>query len=111
MQIKTNHLQPTFKKGLETSTISKKQQEESQIQCVIVHPIIFSVFENYETAQKIFRKNLENNMGIFGDFNNPDQFLKNGKIRRNVVQFFAQYSKEKLKEIEDKKLLTLREIE
>ena len=111
LQIKTNHLQPTFKKELEVNAISKKQQEENQIQCIIVHPIIFSIFENYETAQKIFRKNLENNAGIFGDFGNSDQLLKNDKIRRNVVQFFAQYSKEKLKEIEDKKLLTLKEIE
>ena len=67
-------------------------------------------FENYNTAQKLFRKNLQDGKGIFGNPENSELLIQNDKIRRNVVKFFAQYSQEELDKLDSKKILTMDEV-
>ena len=70
---------------------------------------VVNAFENYDSAQKIFRKNLEEGKGIFGSPENADKIIDNEKIRRNVVKFFAQYSQEEIEKLDNKKILTIDE--
>lgn len=67
-------------------------------------------FENYNTAQKLFRKNLQDGKGIFGNPENSELLIQNDKIKRNVVKFFAQYSQEELDKLDSKKILTMDEV-
>lgn len=67
-------------------------------------------FEDYNTAQKLFRKNLQDGKGIFGNPENSELLIQNDKIRRNVVKFFAQYSQEELDKLDSKKILTMDEV-
>lgn len=70
---------------------------------------VVNAFENYDSAQKIFRKNLEEGKGIFGSPENADKIIDNEKIRKNVVKFFAQYSQEEIEKLDNKKILTIDE--
>lgn len=72
-----------------------------------VKPKINSIYENYDIAKKIFRKNIEDGKGIFGSTDNLEELMQNDTIRRNVVVFFAEYSKEKMDEIASKKIVSI----
>ena len=71
---------------------------------------IKNVYEDYYTAEIMFRNNLANFRGIFGSPDNADKLIQNDKIRRNVVVFFHKYAQEQLDEIDKKKILTIDEI-
>ena len=73
-------------------------------------PAVANIFENYDSAQKIFRKNLEEGKGIFGTPENADKIINNENIRKNAVKFFAQYSREEIKKLDNKKILTIDEV-
>ena len=73
-------------------------------------PAVENIFENYDSAQKIFRKNLEEGKGIFGTPENADKIINNEKIRKNAVKFFAQYSREEIEKLDNKKILTIDEV-
>ena len=69
-----------------------------------------SGYEDYEAAQKIFRKNLKDGKGVFGDPKNVSTLIQNDKIRRNLVKFFAEYSREESDKLDAKKNLTMDEV-
>lgn len=71
---------------------------------------ITNPLENYNSAERIFRKNLKNGKGIFGSAQNSEKFIYNEKIRKNVVKFFAKYSQEEIQRLEKKKILTIDEV-
>ena len=92
--------------------ISENQTESIFIPCV---PSDYSYeitngFEDYNTAQKLFRKNLKDGNGVFGNPENAEALIQNEKIRRNVVKFFAEYSQEELDKLDSKKILTMDEV-
>ena len=74
-------------------------------------PKIRSIYENYDAANKIFRKNISKGKGIFGSSDNLEEIMANDIVRRNVVRFFAEYSDEKIDEIDSKKILNFEDIE
>ena len=79
---------------------------------IIYHiPQIHSIFENYDTAKDIFENNIKQGKGIFGDNSNIEELMDNDRIRRNVVKFFSEYSKEEIDKIDKKKIVSIDELQ
>lgn len=74
-------------------------------------PKIRSIFESYDAAKNIFKENIKNEKGIFGDNSNIEELMSNDRIRRNVVKFLSEYSKEEIDRIDKKKTLSIDELE
>lgn len=109
LQFNKTRLTKTNKKQITYNTLASEKTLSYGNIIPYQKPKIRSIYEDYDTAQKIFRKNLNQDEGIFGSGANVDVLMQNDTIRRNVVTFFAQYSKEQIDEIDKKKVLSIDE--
>lgn len=74
-------------------------------------PQTHSIYEDYDTAKDIFKDNIAQGMGIFGDdSDNIEELMDNDRIRRNVVKFFSEYSSEEIDKIDKKKIVSIDEL-
>lgn len=74
-------------------------------------PQTHSIYEDYDTAKDIFKDNIAQGMGIFGDdSDNIEELMENDRIRRNVVKFFSEYSSEEIDKIDKKKIVSIDEL-
>ena len=74
------------------------------------HSIAKSGYEDYDTAEKIFKKNIKEGFGVFGNDKNIDELIQNDQIRKNLIKFFALYSQEEIDSLDAKKILTIDEV-
>lgn len=52
-------------------------------------PKTCNILENYEFAKAVFKRNIKQGTGIFGNNFNIEELMQNDKIRRNVVRFLC----------------------
>lgn len=73
-------------------------------------PQTCNILENYEFAKAVFKRNIKQGTGIFGNNFNIEELMQNDKIRRNVVRFLSEYAKEEIEKIDKKKMPTSEEL-
>ncbi len=101
-------------KSVNKKVINSARKYEGKNQYIISNtyykPKTCNILENYEFAKAVFKRNIKQGTGIFGNNSNIEELMQNDKIRRNVVRFFSEYTKEEIEKIDKKKMQTPEEL-
>lgn len=107
---KNKYRNPYFKKSEQANNakqnnfISELHYNQMYLMLAPLNKSIFGelklrAYEDYDSAEKLFRKNLKQGKPIFGNLDNLS-LLSNDKVRRNLIEFLPKYAQEQLDKID-----------